>query len=108
MVARHTFTSYALQAVSYAAFVAVVGYFSTSPRYATMEQRSAQRVVRSTDQTERHRHFHDAQRLFAEELPAIYFAAPRVILATSARLEGATPTVLQPHVLWQPERLRIR
>ena len=67
-----------------------------------------ERVVRSTDQAERHRHFHDAQRLFAEELPAIYFAAPRVILATSARLEGATPTVLQPHLLWQPERLRIR
>ncbi len=67
-----------------------------------------ERVVRATDQAERHRHFHDAQRLFAEELPAIYFAAPRVILATSARLEGATPTVLQPHVLWQPERLRIR
>jgi ABC-type transport system substrate-binding protein len=65
-------------------------------------------VVRSTDQAERHRHFHDAQRLFAEELPAIYFAAPRVILATSARLDGATPTVLQPHVLWQPDRLRIR
>lgn len=66
------------------------------------------RVVRATDQAERHRHFHDAQRLFAEELPAIYFAAPRVLLATSARLEGAIPTVLQPHILWQPERLRVK
>lgn len=30
---RHSFASYVLQAVSYAAFVAVVGYFSTSPSY---------------------------------------------------------------------------
>jgi hypothetical protein len=33
MTARHTVTSYALQAISYAAFVAVVGYFATSPPY---------------------------------------------------------------------------
>lgn len=66
------------------------------------------RVLRATDQDERHARFHDVQRLFAEELPAIYFAAPRVILATSARLDGVRPSVLQPHLLWQPERLHIR
>lgn len=33
MAAQGTVTSYALQAISYAAFVAVVGYFSTSPPY---------------------------------------------------------------------------
>ena len=66
------------------------------------------RVIRAGDQQERHRNFHEVQRIFAAELPAIYFAAPRVILATSARLDGVTPSVLQPHVLWQPELLRIR
>ena len=33
MAARHSISAYALQAVAYAAFVAVVGYFSTSPPY---------------------------------------------------------------------------
>lgn len=65
-------------------------------------------VARSTDQDERRRSFHEVQRLFAEHLPAIYFAAPRVVLATSASLEGVQPSLLQPHVLWQPDLLRIR
>ena len=65
-------------------------------------------VARSTDQDERRRSFHEVQRLFAEHLPAIYFAAPRVVLATSASLEGVQPSLLQPHVLWQPELLRIK
>ncbi|MDQ3071289.1 MAG: ABC transporter substrate-binding protein [Acidobacteriota bacterium] len=69
---------------------------------ALMEQ-----VVRATDQRERHRHFHDVQRLFAQELPAIYFAAPRVVLATSARLGGAKPAVLMPHLLWYPDTLHL-
>jgi peptide/nickel transport system substrate-binding protein len=63
-------------------------------------------VARSSDQDERHRTFHEVQRHFAAELPAIYFAAPHVIIATSARLEGVEPSVLAPHVLWQPEQLR--
>ncbi len=66
------------------------------------------RVTRATDQDERHRSFHEVQRIFAEHLPAIYFAAPRVIVATSARLDGVAPSVLQPHLLRQPELLRIR
>ena len=65
-------------------------------------------VARSTDQEERRRSFHEVQRLFAEHLPAIYFAAPHVVLATSARLEGVQPSLLQPHVLWQPDRLQIK
>lgn len=64
-----------------------------------------ERVIGSADQTERHRAFHEVQRVFAAELPAIYFAAPRVVVATSARLTGAQPAVLLPHLLWMPERL---
>lgn len=33
MKVRHTLASYVLQAISYAAFVAVVGYFSSAPPY---------------------------------------------------------------------------
>ncbi len=65
-----------------------------------------EQVTRVTDQDARHRAFHEVQRLFAAELPAIYFAAPRVIIATSARLDGVTPSVLQPHLLWQPDHLQ--
>jgi peptide/nickel transport system substrate-binding protein len=65
-------------------------------------------VAHSADQDERLRAFHDVQRLFAEELPAIYFAAPRVVIATSARLTGVRPAVLVPHVLWMPEALGTR
>ena len=63
------------------------------------------RVAHSPDQQDRQRAFHDVQRLFAEELPAIYFAVPRVIVPTSARLTGVKPAVLMPHVLWMPEAL---
>lgn len=63
------------------------------------------RVARSSDDQERHRAFHEVQRLFADQLPAIYFAAPRVVVATSARIEGVKPAVMMPHVLWMPEAL---
>ena len=63
------------------------------------------RVVRAPGNDDRLRAFHDVQRIFATELPAIYFAAPRVIVATSARLTGAKPVVLLPHILWNPEAL---
>lgn len=62
-------------------------------------------VEQSPDQNERHRAFHDVQRIFATELPAIYFAAPRVVVPTSARLTGVKPAVILPHVLWMPEAL---
>jgi peptide/nickel transport system substrate-binding protein len=65
------------------------------------------RVVRSADDAERHRSFHEVQRRFAAELPAIYFAAPRVVFATSARLTGVRPAVLMPHVLWMPDTLSV-
>ena len=66
-----------------------------------------ERIVRATAQPERHRVFHEVQRLFADQLPAIYFAAPRVVVATSARLDGGRPAVLMPHVLWMPDTLAI-
>jgi hypothetical protein len=35
----------------------------------------------------------------------VYFAAPKVILATSARAHGVMPSVLAPYLLWNAERL---
>ena len=52
--------------------------------------------------------FADVQRAYAAELPMIHVAAPRVTLAISTRVRGATPAVLQPPVLWNAEVLSVR
>jgi peptide/nickel transport system substrate-binding protein len=57
------------------------------------------------DEAERRRLFAEAQRVLAEHAPVLYFAAPRVTIATSASLGGVTPSVLAPNVLWNAERL---
>lgn len=63
--------------------------------------------VTSLDRAERRRLFADAQRVFAEHQPVLYFAAPRVIVATSRRVTGATPSVLSPQILWNAEVLAL-
>lgn len=65
------------------------------------------RVVTSPNQDERHGAFHEVQRVFATEIPAIHFAAPRVLVATSARVTGLKPAALLPHLLWMPEALGV-
>jgi peptide/nickel transport system substrate-binding protein len=57
----------------------------------------------TTDMQERKRLFNDAQRIFAENLPILYFAAPRSYLAVTPRVVTMTPTVARPQVLWNPE-----
>jgi peptide/nickel transport system substrate-binding protein len=51
--------------------------------------------------------FIDAQRLFADQLPALYFAAPRTFSAHSTRLRGVVPSVLRPPVLWNADALSL-
>jgi peptide/nickel transport system substrate-binding protein len=57
------------------------------------------------DRAERRRLFADVQRVFAAHLPIIYFAAPKVVVATSARVGGTMPSVLALPVLWNAEML---
>jgi peptide/nickel transport system substrate-binding protein len=59
------------------------------------------------DDAERRRLFNEARKVLAEEQPALYFAASRVILATSARVQGVQPSVLSPNILWNAEGLSI-
>jgi len=59
------------------------------------------------DPVERRRLFREVQLVFAEHLPCVYFVAPRATIAVSARLAGATPSVLHPSVLWNVEHLFI-
>ena len=51
--------------------------------------------VAAQDLDERKQLFAEAQRVFAEELPAIHFAAPVVYVAHGARVANARPALLQ-------------
>jgi len=57
------------------------------------------------DRAERRRLFAEAQRVLAANQPVITFAAAKVVVATSARVGGAMPSVLAPPVLWNAEML---
>jgi peptide/nickel transport system substrate-binding protein len=50
----------------------------------------------------------DAQRVLAENLPVLYFAAPRMYGAHSARLAGVVPSVMRPNILWSADTLSVR
>lgn len=65
-------------------------------------------LTSSIDDAERHRLFAEAQRLFAEHVPALYFAAPRVYVAMSPRVLNAQLAVGPPQVLWNAEVLAMK
>ena len=65
------------------------------------------RQATSMDHAERRRLLTEAERVLAQHLPVVYFAAPKVILATNARVRGATPSVLAPHILWNADVLSV-
>ncbi len=52
--------------------------------------------------------FNDAQRVLAENVPVLYFAAPRMYGAHSARLSGVLPSVMRPNILWSADTLSVR
>jgi peptide/nickel transport system substrate-binding protein len=66
-----------------------------------------QKQVVSPDLAERQRLFADVQRILGEELPAIYFVAPRITVAHSSRVLNAAPAVQIPHLLWNPDTLAV-
>ena len=61
----------------------------------------------STDPEQRKVLFNDVQRIFAENVPVLYFAAPRFFYGHSARLNGVVPSVLRPQVLWNADMLSV-
>ena len=63
--------------------------------------------AKTTDLGERQRLFAEVQRIFGEELPALYFLAPKVTLAFSPRVANATPAPQIPQVLWKAETLAV-
>lgn len=57
------------------------------------------------DLAERQRLFAEVQRIFGEELPAIYFVAPRVTVAVGRRVGNPTPVQQIPQLLWAADTL---
>jgi peptide/nickel transport system substrate-binding protein len=64
--------------------------------------------VAAYDQAERKALFDQVQAIMARELPLIYFAAPRMYIATSARVADATPVVIRPSILWNADPIRVK
>ncbi len=65
------------------------------------------RQMQSADEAERSRLFNDVQKIFADHLPAIYFAAPRMFAAASRRVINVTPAVQRPQLLWSPDTVAV-
>jgi peptide/nickel transport system substrate-binding protein len=51
--------------------------------------------------------FKDVQQIFAENLPALYFVAPRIYYAHNARVRGVTPSVQRPPALWSADTIAV-
>ena len=64
-----------------------------------------QRQAAAATLTERQRLFAEVQKIFGENLPEICFLAPKVSVATSTRVGGALPVLLDPKILWNPATL---
>lgn len=65
------------------------------------------RQAATFEPAERQRLFAEVQRLFEQEMPALYFAAPRVTLAVSSRVRNAQPAPQIPQLLWSPDTLAV-
>jgi peptide/nickel transport system substrate-binding protein len=63
--------------------------------------------VAAADESERLRLFGEVQRVFGEHQPVLYFAAPRVFVATSARVRAPTPAVQRPQLLWAADTISL-
>jgi len=66
-----------------------------------------QQQVAAPTVEERKRLFAEVQRIFGENLPGIYFVAPKVSIATSPRVAGTEPALLDPKILWNPDTLNV-
>ena len=55
------------------------------------------------DSKRRQEIFAEVQKVLAENVPVLYFAAPRLYYAHSRRLQGVLPSILRPPVLWNAD-----
>lgn len=77
-----------------------------TPWEATIDSLMQRQAV-APSLTERQQLFAEVQRIVGEQVPAIYFVAPRVTVAVSRRIRNVVPVVQSPQVLWNAEMLAI-
>lgn len=65
-------------------------------------------VMTNVDQMERRRAFDRIQTIFADNLPVLYFVAPRLYMGVSTRVGGLAPSILRPQLLWNVERMTVK
>lgn len=66
------------------------------------------RQMASADEAERKRLFAEVQTIFAEHVPVLYFAAPKVIVAASRRVTNVTPAISRPQLLWSIDTVAVK
>jgi peptide/nickel transport system substrate-binding protein len=69
---------------------------------ALMAQQTA-----TLDPEERRRLFAEVQRVFGEQVPALYLVAPRLYMAVSSRTLNLNPSVLRPQLLWSADTIAV-
>jgi len=69
---------------------------------ALMLKMAAERTLATRQQL-----FLQAQKILADNLPAVYFAVPRIYVATSTRVTGATPAPVRPPILWNADSIGV-
>ncbi|HEY3383183.1 MAG TPA: ABC transporter substrate-binding protein [Vicinamibacterales bacterium] len=65
------------------------------------------RQAATSEQAERKAIFDQVQTIVAEHQPIIQFVAPRIYIPMSSRVRGATPALLRPAILWNPDGLTV-
>ncbi|HEY6893922.1 MAG TPA: ABC transporter substrate-binding protein [Rhodanobacteraceae bacterium] len=65
------------------------------------------RQISALDDAERKRLFDEVQKVFAEHLPVINFAAAKIYVAASTRATNLTPALLRPQLLWAADSIAV-
>ena len=65
------------------------------------------KMAAASDLNARQQLFYQAQRILADNLPVIYFAVPRLYVATSTRVTGAVPAPVRPPILWSADTIGV-
>jgi peptide/nickel transport system substrate-binding protein len=65
------------------------------------------RQIASLDEGDRKRLYDEVQTIFTEHLPIVYFVAPRIYAAHSARVINLMPTESRPQLLWRPDTIAV-
>jgi len=65
-------------------------------------------VMTSVDPAERKRAFDQVQMIISENLPILYFVAPRLYMGVSTRVGGLSPSILRPQLLWNIDQMTVK